>query len=216
MAAQKTHYLVDFENVGLKGLEGAEKLSAQDRIHLFSTEKAAKIDTATLSRLNVPGFKVYEVPSRKQSVDMHLVSWLGYLLAEGEDARYVIVSNDTDYDGIIRFWKAQKGVSVQRRANMKNAGPQKPTLSAKKPEAGDRPAQGAGKPAARDKVALNQAVQLALGRAGIDNNQIGYVASRVAKHYGKDHCKQGVYRDIISKFGQKKGLEVYNCIRSLL
>ena len=214
--AEETYYLIDFENVGLKGLEGAEKLSAQAHVHLFSTRNAPKINTATLATFNGKNLVVHEVPAKSQSVDMHLVSWLGYLLAEGEDARYVIVSNDTDYDGIIRFWKAQKGVSVQRRANMKNAGPQKPTLSAKKPEAGDRPAQGAGKPAARDKVALNQAVQLALGRAGIDNNQIGYVASRVAKHYGKDHCKQGVYRDIISKFGQKKGLEVYNCIRSLL
>lgn len=39
------------------------------------------------------------VPVREQSLDMHLVLNLGYLLAKhGKQCAYIIVSKDTDYD----------------------------------------------------------------------------------------------------------------------
>lgn len=112
----ETYYLIDFENVGPKGLEGADKLTKADLVHLFSTSQAAKITTATLANFNATNLLVHEVPTGSQSVDMHLVSFLGYLLGSLSSApQIVIVSNDTDYDDIVSFWKAEKGVVIQRR-----------------------------------------------------------------------------------------------------
>ena len=114
--AEETYYLIDFENVGLKGLEGAEKLGPQDHVHLFSTRNAPKINTATLAHFNGTNLLVHEVPAKSQSVDMHLVSFLGYLLGSCQPVpTIVILSNDTDYDDICQFWKTERSISVVRR-----------------------------------------------------------------------------------------------------
>ena len=114
--AEETYYLIDFENVGLKGLEGAEKLTAHDHVHLFSTRNAPKITTAILANFNGTNLLVHEVPAKSQSVDMHLVSYLGYLLGSCKPVpKIVILSNDTDYDDIVQFWKTELNVAVKRR-----------------------------------------------------------------------------------------------------
>ena len=47
---------------------------------------------------------------------MHLVSYLGYLLGiHGKKCTYVIVSNDTDYDNIIKFWKEEGYPNISRK-----------------------------------------------------------------------------------------------------
>lgn len=144
--AEEIYYLIDFENVGLKGLEGAEKLGSQDHVHLFSTRNAPKINTATLAHFNGTNLLVHEVPAKSQSVDMHLVSFLGYLLGSCKPVpTIVILSNDTDYDDICQFWKAERSISVVRRDRF-----EEPKPAAKKAPAKAKPQ---GKNAARDKGA---------------------------------------------------------------
>jgi hypothetical protein len=59
--------------------------------------------------------KFIKVAAGKQSLDMHLISYLGYLICEHEGrAEFVIVSNDAGYDGVLRFWQA-KGYKCSRR-----------------------------------------------------------------------------------------------------
>ncbi len=129
---EDTYYLIDFENVGLKGLEGAEKLGPQDHVHLFSTRNAPKINTATLAHFNGTNLLVHEVPAKSQSVDMHLVSFLGYLLGNCTPAPTIIIlSNDTDYDDICQFWKTERGISVTRRDRFEEPKPASKKASAK-------------------------------------------------------------------------------------
>lgn len=125
--AEETYYLIDFENVGLKGLEGAEKLTTHDHVHLFSTRNAPKITTAILANFNGTNLLVHEVPAKSQSVDMHLVSYLGYLLGSCRPVpKIVILSNDTDYDDIVQFWKTELNVAVKRRDKFGKASPPPP------------------------------------------------------------------------------------------
>ena len=151
MEAQKRHFLVDFENVGLPGLEGAQTLTDRDYVWLFSTNNAARIDTATLALFNATNLKTHEVPQKKQSVDMHLVSWLGFLIAQnGASASYTIVSNDTDYDNIIAYWKARQGVDIRRQGRLhtvKPAAPAPAPAKAKPTPAKPAPAPAKAKPA---------------------------------------------------------------------
>ena len=293
---QETYYLIDFENVGLKGLEGAQNLTKNDWVHLFSTRNAPKINTATLANFNATNLLVHEVPAKSQSVDMHLVSYLGYLLGSHETApQIVILSNDTDYDDIVSFWNIEKGVIIRRRdkfqpeepksaapkaaksrkaaASKKTApkvqeahketstekspvktrrtrkvrpgqdeavkdsvkaaegqeSPEKDSVKAdtspKKSAKGRAKANDAQKKAAKsgaktveyqDKTTLNNAVLKTLSNAKYDNETVSFAASLVTKNFAEKGGKQTIYRTVISKFGQERGLAIYRHIQKLL
>lgn len=246
--AEETYYLIDFENVGLKGLEGAEKLTAHDHVHLFSTRNAPKITTAILANFNGTNLLVHEVPAKSQSVDMHLVSYLGYLLGSCKPIpKIVILSNDTDYDDIAGFWKTELNVAVKRRdkfeetkpaAAGKNKSGEKSaaakaktaerTPAAEKPKAAEKSKPAEKKAAAekktasakaaepRDKTEVNNAVMKALSVAKFDNEIAAFAASQVTKLFSEKNGKQLIYRSIISKYGQEKGLKIYREIKKLL
>ena len=206
---EDTYYLIDFENVGLKGLEGAEKLGPQDHVHLFSTRNAPKINTATLAHFNGTNLLVHEVPAKSQSVDMHLVSFLGYLLGSCTPAPTIIIlSNDTDYDDICQFWKTERGISVTRRDRF-----EEPKPASKKAPAKTKPQ---GKSTAKDKTSVNNAVLKTLSAAKYDNEIVSFCASQVTKLFAEKNGKQLIYRSIISKYGQEQGLEIYRQIKKLL
>ena len=71
-------------------------------------------------------FEMVEVPAGKQSADIHIASYLGYLAGKySEDkCEIVIVSQDTDYDNVIKFWKKQAGIKITRRQKIQQQ-PQK-------------------------------------------------------------------------------------------
>ena len=70
--------------------------------------------------------------------------------------------------------------------------------------------------ASAGKAAANNMVQQVLSKAKVDSPDIAFMASLVSKHTGQDKMKQTVYRATIAKFGQKRGLEIYNLVKSLL
>ncbi len=105
-------YLIDYENVHENGLAGIECLSEEDCVFIFFTDNANKLTLDYLVDIRVP-FVVKKVANGKQSLDMHLVSYLGYLMGceEGQsDRRYVIISHDSDFDGVCEFWNHQYGM----------------------------------------------------------------------------------------------------------
>lgn len=100
-------YLVDYENVHESGIYGLDALSAEDCVYLFHTSTTEKITLSTLDDVRA-WVKVILVPPGKQSLDMHLSSFLGYLIGKetDPDTKYAIVSHDTDYRGITDFWNS--------------------------------------------------------------------------------------------------------------
>ena len=116
----KTCYLVDLENVGLEGIHITERLPPDDAVHIFSTVNGPKLDISTLARLGMNSLAFHEIHPGRQSVDMHLVSYLGYLIRADQESDYVIVSKDKDYDEVISFWRS-KQIAIQRREMMKPA-----------------------------------------------------------------------------------------------
>lgn len=99
-------YLIDFENVHDDGLKNINTLTKSDHVHIFYTENAKKIDLDIFSAKE-PDIVPHKVPVGKQSLDRHLVSYLGYLLGTsgGQTCSYIIVSKDHNYDDIIAFWR---------------------------------------------------------------------------------------------------------------
>ena len=106
MANIETYYLVDFENVNEKGLESSDELGEHDHICIFYTKNTPKISMEVLSKINKAKLHFYNIPVGKQSLDMSLVTVLGYLIGKnGSNCRYVIVSKDNDYKQSILLLK---------------------------------------------------------------------------------------------------------------
>ena len=112
-----TYYLIDFENVHNDGISNIENMAKDDHVHVFSTQNATNI-RQDIFWLN-GDIKSHLVPARKQSLDMHLVSYLGYLLGvNGKESSYVIVSKDKDYDNIVKFWKEKGYPNISRKEKL--------------------------------------------------------------------------------------------------
>ena len=110
----ETFYLIDFENVHNDGIANIESMTKEEHVHIFSTQNATNI-RQDIFWLN-GDIKSHLVPVRKQSLDMHLVSYLGHLLGVyGKECSYVIISKDKDYDNIVKFWKEEGYPNISRK-----------------------------------------------------------------------------------------------------
>lgn len=90
---------------------------ASDHIIIFFTQNARKIDMAEIANHGAAELKMIELPAGKQSADIHIGSYLGYLAGKSK-CNIVIISNDTDFDNIIKFWKKELDISVSRRKKL--------------------------------------------------------------------------------------------------
>lgn len=210
----KTYYLIDYENVGCEGMKGCEKLGLTDFIHLFYTDNSRKIDLDIINDHGEAHLITHKVAAGKQSADMHLGSYLGFLIGkeysdQEEECRFVVVSKDTGFDHMIRFWKTEKDVKIFR--SEKISGKQIQT----KKSAGKQTEKKTSKVIAMDsgEKKLQEELGLILNKAGMSEEVVNYVSLTVGKNADDKNKKQRIYRSIISKYGQEKGLNIYNYIR---
>ena len=129
-----TYYLVDYENVGSNGLSGCKNLIASEHIIIFFTQNARKIDMAEIANHGAAELKMIEIPAGKQSADIHIGSYLGYLAGKTK-CNIVIISNDTDFDNVIKFWKKELCISVSRKKKLQGAASKKQTNTTSTKEA---------------------------------------------------------------------------------
>ncbi|MBR4441957.1 MAG: hypothetical protein IKS52_01640, partial [Clostridia bacterium] len=76
---KRTIYLIDYENVHEAGLQGMESCPSGCAIHLFYSQNANRLNLDLLRGLKA-SFTVHKVHPGRQSLDMQLVSYLGYLI----------------------------------------------------------------------------------------------------------------------------------------
>lgn len=238
MASVETYYLIDFENVHEEGLLGADKLNAQTHVHLFSTKNAPKISLEQLTHFNHIDLSVHTVPAHKQSVDMHLVSYLGYLIGSHADkkCKYVIISKDTDYDNIISFWSNRKEANITRQAQIepaprkskgksKNETPTATTATTTSIEPGSSKTTKAkskqttktknGAAATPDKKCqLNTQIQRFISSAGYDQSTINTVASIAVKNFKNSDFAAKVKEELNNTY--TNGEELYTAIEPVI
>lgn len=294
-------------------MSGCQDLGKTDHILIFFTQNAKNINMSDISDHGSADLDMIEVPAGKQSADMHIGSYLGYLAGKnGKNCSVVIVSKDTDFDKVINFWKQKTGIAASRTEQIKKKNVQKqkqtkqPTQKDKQTKqttqkqnkqpasgtskttvkesgkkktelnreviqklrsegydapvankiaqivvsmygkekmlsnvknalkkqytyysvlyselepvlskyaSGDQPKKSTGSKKSQKKTELNSEVQKILSKAGFSNDIINHVASVVVKNYGAENGKQQTYRAIIAKYGQQKGLKIYEHIK---
>ena len=122
---------------------------------------------------------------------------MGNLLIDSE-RRLVVVSKDHDYDSVIKFWKTRIGADIVRIDNM---------------GAGDSNNISAKINMIKSSNNLEQCE--ALSKIGYKDAEIQYVQKLLDKHLIEKNGKQQIYRNIVSKYGQEKGLKLYRDVKKI-
>lgn len=212
-------YLIDFENVQNKGLENIDSLSKTEHVHIFSTKNAINIrmDIVFSKEIDIQG---HIVPDGNQSLDMHLVSYLGYLLGiHGKQCVYVIVSKDTDYDNIIKFWKEKGYSNISREQKIpKVSTKQKKTLQSvstttTKTVNNKISVRMAYNFSGKDRSDLNQFMQRGLSDKGYKGDDINKICKYVVDHCNDEKILSGIHNDLKEKYVNYR--EVYKDVKSI-
>lgn len=124
--ANRKVYLVDTENIGSAWKELLPKKGSKDILVLFFTEHSPGISYSDLEviRQYPTSFETIECYPGKNGLDFQLVSYLGYLIKTAPKTDYVIVTNDTGYDAVVKFWK-NRDMSVTRKTKSELTLPEK-------------------------------------------------------------------------------------------
>jgi len=125
MASRKV-YLVDTENVGTAWKDILPQKSSKDVIILFYTEHSPGISYMDLNviREYPMSFDMILCYPGKNGLDFQMVSYLGYLIKTAPKSEYIIVSNDTGFDSVVRFW-SDREIEVCRKSKSELTAPQK-------------------------------------------------------------------------------------------
>ena len=217
--------MIDFENVHNDGIANIGSITKENHIHIFSTQNATNI-RSDIFWLN-GDIQSHLVPACKQSLDMHLVSYLGHLLGiHGKQCAYVIISKDKDYDNIIKFWKDEGYQNISRKEKLSgNASVQKKTTQ-NTTASKATPTQSVevinnkincgmdyildGK----DRCELNLFMQHGLMSIGYTSNDYNRICKYVIAHCNDEAMLSGIHNDLKKNFDNY--LDVYKDVKSIL
>lgn len=194
----KTYYLIDYENVGSNGLLGCEKLNKTSHVHIFYTNNSKKIDLDIFYKHGDAKIVIHKVPSGKQSLDLHISSFIGYILGSNIKKNFdcVIISKDTDYDNIIDFWFREKKIKITRMKNISKQERLSDDISN------------------YDKIYKN--IKNYLKQNDILKEDIDNILSICKSFANSENKKQDIYKNIIYKYGRIKGVDIYRAIKNLI
>lgn len=118
------YYLIDFENVKSRGMEGVELLTEEDSVCIFYSDNADSMTFDLHRKLNETKANIiyHKVAvGTKNALDFQLATYLGYLIcgqqSEGIHPNYFIVTKDNGFTSLMVYWKAQ-GVPVRIIRNL--------------------------------------------------------------------------------------------------
>ena len=208
----KRFFLIDYENVVDAGLKGFFTLPPEDQVFLFYTQNNARIGIPFLEKLLTSpahaALNFMSVAAGQQALDLQLSSFLGGLIRQHPEGQFFIISKDKGYGCLSSFWSGQEpGVTLAQFQTIGQALQQPP----QEPLPAQTPALSP-----EERISLNTAIIQTLRKAEIESETCSQAASIVIKAGRDKGYKQTIYRNLISKFGQKPGLEVYNQIKPLL
>jgi hypothetical protein len=222
----KKVYLVDTENVNSTWKELLPELTKNDRLILFYTANSPHISYADMGFIiQYPdSFEMMECYTGNNGLDFQLVSYLGFLLKTAAKTEYIIVSNDTGYDSVIRFWNdrerivsrltsAQLVKKKQSETAPSTAEPKakSSTKSSAKSPVKDSPVPRL--PAPQDANDPEELLRKAMGKnCDAEHRQWVY---EMLKQYNAQQFSQ-IHSELQRKFGQEQGVAYYKKLRPIL
>ena len=111
-------YFIDYENVNVDGLKGVGRLTDEDKVIFFYSEKASRLSFGLHKRIiqSNANFEYRKVDvGSPNALDFQLASCVGYELGKDENKKIeaVIVSKDKGYDSVVNYW-TKGGYKISR------------------------------------------------------------------------------------------------------
>lgn len=219
----KTFYLVDYENVASKGLAGCDSLGKSDHIIIFYTDSNKTIDLDVVAHHGKAKLKLRKVSGGNQILDYHICSYIGYLLGKHkiEKTRVVIVSNDKDYDKVIRFWQQEKNANVSRNlkinksvdAAVKSTKPENTGVTSKVEKKKETSSSTSSSENVTKKEDLENEVREAL-KGKYDKTKVEKVVVITQGHYGKANLATNVHTELSRTFSDYS--QIYKHLKAVL
>ena len=226
-------YLIDSENVGSTWTNLLQEGKKFD-LYIFVTENAKSLNFSLLKELtndNSHRISIIECDPGKNSLDFYLSSYLGYLIGKDKHSSYLVVSQDTGFDHVIEYWN-KEGYEVTRiNTKPETKKPARKAKIKKTPEKKDSetrvivkketPQENKTEPKKKKKkketvnTANNPRKEL-LKNLLKDNpeNEIDEIAKLLdSTPADKRNDKNHIYRKLIRKYKNEKGLAIYTLIK---
>ena len=226
-------YFIDSENVGDNWISLLSSVTVEDEILVFYTANSPHMNYRNLILLKESDARVsfIECFEGSNALDFQLCTELGYRLSGIGDGDFIIVSNDTGYDAIVKYWK-KRDVSVRRMTGRECVGkkkanaPKKASTASAKQAAADRLTQQHETESGQKQQ--ESEIQKKLQEPEDKNKQTGSGTSK--KHqetadFVDDNAKELLF--IIGKdnlqdlhgalqlfYGNKKAKSLYNAVKS--
>ena len=108
-------YLIDYENVYIDGLQGVEKLTEQDAVHIFYTQNRCGLTFGLYQQLISckAGIHLNEVAMSlknnepvKNALDIQLMMYVGYVIGTKQSEQIYIISKDKDFRLGLEFYQS--------------------------------------------------------------------------------------------------------------
>ncbi len=191
--ANRRAYLVDTENIGSAWKELLPIKSSKDLLILFYTENSPGISYTDLDfiRLYPSSFDMILCNPGKNGLDFQLVSYLGYLIRSAPKTEYIIVSNDTGYDAVVKFWNGRE-MTVKRQTRSEL------TLPEKKEEVEDR-------------VEAKEMLKNLLSEEYSDDAHLEGIFRIICDYDAKQ--LQKLHQTLLKEYGQEAGGAIYKLIK---
>ena len=196
-------YLVDYENVNAGGFKGIELLSSDDDVYVFYSSKAASLSFETHKSLVSckASVKYFEVGNGgKNALDFQLTLFTGYLLGKGINQDIYLISNDKGFDyntAVYESYLMAENVDIYRS----------PSIAATISK-GSKPVSQIKQSRSSKGVPIYERLCSMLPEySSCDIINISSVL------LGTEN-KQMFYAELVSRFKQEKGLDIYNRIKS--
>ena len=108
-------YFIDSENVGDNWISLLDTVAEEDEILVFYTAKSPHMNYKNLITLKQSPKDVtfVECCEGNNALDFQLCTELGYQVHDINDEEFIIVTNDTGYDAVVKYWK-DRGIPIKR------------------------------------------------------------------------------------------------------
>lgn len=234
-------YLIDSENVGSTWTNLLQEGKKFD-LYIFVTENAKSLNFSLLKELtneNNHRISIIECDPGKNSLDFYLSSYLGYLIGKDKHSSYLVVSQDTGFDHVIEYWNKEGYEVTKINTKPETKKSVRKTRTKKEPVKKDSETRiiakkeipqenkEVKKPAKKKKETKKKNENV---KAGNSTNSRRELLKNLLKDYPENEIeeiaklldstptdrrsdKNHIYRKLIRKYKNEKGLEIYTSIK---
>lgn len=230
----KKIYLVDSENVGDIWVPLLVSSQPEDEILVFYTQKSPHMNYENVRMLKETEKEATFVKcfEGNNALDFQLVTELGYRLREETECEYVIVSNDTGYDAVVRYWAARQmpvsrlsgkecvrkfsgrpeKMSVEKKASEEKKSETKNLVSAEQDPAEQKKEIGQTV-AFEENLPQKEALPGEPERQADEADEMGEILENLCRCINKDSLAD-FHNALVTFFGEEQGKELYQKMKS--